>query len=106
MVAAYILTNFVMMTYDEFDYSLRSGTPPEILSVYLQVLWYAKKRDWNKAHEIAQDINDKDGSWLHAYLHRTEGDAFNAGYWYKRAGKPMPGYTGDQEWKEIVEFFL
>ncbi len=94
------------MTYEEFNSSLTSGTPPENISVYLKALWYDGKNDWNKSHEIAQEINDKDGSWLHAYLHRKEGDTGNAGYWYRRSGKPMPAYSLEQEWKEIVRNFL
>jgi hypothetical protein len=94
------------MTYDEFSTSLTSATPPEKLSPYLQALWYDGKNNWDKAHEIAQDINDKDGAWLHAYLHRKEGDTGNAGYWYRRAGKSMPAYSLEQEWKEMVKSFL
>jgi hypothetical protein len=94
------------MTFEEFRGTLSSTTPPEKLSVYLKVLWFDGKEDWDKAHAIAQDIDDKDGSWLHAYLHRKEGDIANAGYWYRRAGKPLPAYSLAQEWKEIVEEFL
>jgi hypothetical protein len=94
------------MTYDEFSKSLAIPNPPAGLSVYLEALWYDGANNWEKAHEIAQDINDKDGSWLHAYLHRKEGDAINAGYWYRRAGKPMPSYSLQQEWKEMVAALL
>jgi len=94
------------MTFEEFNSTLSSASPPDDLSVYLKVLWFDEKNDWNKAHEIAQDITDKSGSWLHAYLHRKEGDISNAGYWYRKAGKPMPAYSLKQEWKEIVNDFL
>ncbi len=94
------------MTFEEFNASLAAINPPEELSGYLKALWFDGKNNWDKAHEIAQDINDQNGSWLHAYLHRKEGDTANAGYWYRKAGKPMPSYALNQEWKEIVNEFL
>ncbi|MEO5996842.1 MAG: hypothetical protein ABIN89_08925 [Chitinophagaceae bacterium] len=94
------------MTFEEFNSTLSSSTPPADLSVYLKVLWFDGKNDWDKAHNIAQDLTDKNGSWLHAYLHRKEGDISNAGYWYRKAGKPLPAYSMAQEWKEIVNDFL
>jgi len=94
------------MTFEEFNNTLTSPAPPAQLSAYLKVLWFDAKNNWDKAHEIAQDITDKNGSWLHAYLHRKEGDQFNAGYWYRKAGKPMPSCSLAQEWREIVGDFL
>ena len=94
------------MTFDEFNASLTAVNPPEYFSEYLKALWFDGKNNWDMAHEIAQDINDQDGSWLHAYLHRKEGDSANAGYWYRKAGKPMPDYSLKQEWEEIVKEFL
>lgn len=94
------------MTFNEFKASLADDTPPENFSLYLTSLWFDEKNNWQKAHEIAQDINDKNGSWLHAYLHRKEGDLSNAGYWYRRAGKPTPSYPLLQEWQEMVVNFL
>lgn len=91
------------MNYEHFNASLSSKTPPEELSVYLKALWYDAKNDWHASHEIAQDISDKNGSWIHAYLHRKEGDLSNAGYWYRKAGKPMPSYSLDQELEEMVK---
>lgn len=93
------------MTYDQFIGSLGNEHPPEI-SGYLKALWYEKKKDWDKAHTIAQDIHDRDGSWIHAYLHRVEGDEWNAGYWYSRAGKKMPDFSTSEEWEELVKHFL
>jgi hypothetical protein len=55
--------------------------------VYLNALWYDARGEWDKAHELIQDVQDKNASWIHAYLHRKEGDDPNAGYWYSRAGK-------------------
>lgn len=90
------------MKYEQFHASLSSKTPPEEFSVYLKALWYDAKNDWNKSHEIAQDIHDTNGSWIHAYLHRKEGDLSNAGYWYRKAGKQMPSYSLDKEREEMV----
>ena len=95
-----------MLSFDDFIISL-SGTNPSLgLSVYLQSLWYDGKGDWNKAHTIIQDIEDDTGSWIHAYLHRKEGDKFNANYWYNKAGKSIPHYSLEQEWQEIIKALL
>lgn len=91
------------MNFTEFSQSLSADTPPEGISVYLQSLWYDGKNDWEKAHNIIQDVNDKTAAWIHAYLHRKEGDIFNANYWYNRASRRMPGYNVAQEWKEIIQ---
>ena len=90
------------MNFDEFYNSLSAASPPEKLSVYLRALWYDGKNNWEEAHTIIQDVEDKTAAWVHAYLHRKEGDSFNANYWYNRAGKRMPEYSLEQEWKEIV----
>ncbi|MDP9230000.1 MAG: hypothetical protein M3O67_04910 [Bacteroidota bacterium] len=90
------------MTLKEFQKSLLSPSPPINLSSYFQSLWYDEKGNWQKAHNIIQDIEDKTAAWIHAYLHRKEGDKGNARYWYNRAGKPMPDYSLQQEWQEIV----
>ncbi|MEO6639074.1 MAG: hypothetical protein ABIN25_12410 [Ginsengibacter sp.] len=94
------------MDFNSFKESLASGEPSLNLSVYLQALWYDAKEDWDKAHVLIQDVNDKDAAWIHAYLHRKEGDIFNADYWYVRAGKKRPGSTLEKEWEEIVSHFL
>jgi hypothetical protein len=84
-----------------------SGTePPAGLSLALQALWWDAKGDWDKAHERAQEREDKAGNRVHAYLHRKEGDPSNASYWYRRAdAAPFTGSL-DQEWQELVEGFL
>lgn len=68
----------------------------------LLALWWDGYGDWSKAHEIAQEVADADGAWVHAYLHRKEGDLGNAAYWYRRAGRAVA--TGDLrgEWEAIV----
>jgi hypothetical protein len=94
------------MTLTEFKGTLTQSQPPGQFSVLLQAMWYDGKEDWESAHNLAQDINTKDGSWVHAYLHRKEGDNGNASYWYHRADRKMPAYSLNQEWEEIVQHFL
>ncbi len=93
------------MNYDEFLKSLNDKKPPRI-SVYLEALWYDKKDNWHRAHQIAQEIYDESGSWIHAYLHRVEGDIWNANYWYSRAGKKMPAVSLEEEWEILTKYFL
>lgn len=76
------------------------------MSNYLQSLWYDATGDWEKAHRIIQDVNDKTAAWIHAYLHRKEGDIGNADYWYNRAGKRRPELSLDKEWEEIATALL
>ena len=94
------------MKFEEFQKSLEASSPPGKLSGYLQSLWYDEKGDWNRSHEIIQDIEDQTAAWIHAYLHRKEGDIGNADYWYRRAGKSRPDKTLEEEWKNIVEALL
>ena len=94
------------MTLDEFKRSLADRQPPPQLQPLLKALWYDGKEDWAKSHEIAQDIPTENGSWVHAYLHRKEGDNGNARYWYTRAGKKMPSVSLREEWEEIVSSLL
>jgi hypothetical protein len=89
-----------------FQASLTSSVPPEQLSHALQALWYDAKGDWETAHNHAQAQEDSIGSWVHAYLHRKEGDLPNAGYWYRRAGKPTSNETLESEWETIVKALL
>ncbi len=86
--------------------SLSADTPPLSASVYLKALWYDAKEDWNKAHELIQGLPDKNASWIHAYLHRKEGDTWNADYWYAKAGKKRPSVSLQEEWEQIVKAFL
>ena len=93
------------MTIEDFKKTVE-GTIPAGLSKYLQALWHDRVGDWNKAHEVSQEIHDSAGYWIHAYLHRKEGDYANAGYWYIRAEKELPDYSLEQEWTELVLKFL
>jgi hypothetical protein len=94
------------MTLDDFKNTLKAAEPPAGLSPALTALWHDGKGDWDGAHRVAQDIDSADGSWIHAYLHRKEGDVSNAGYWYRRAGKPAARGPLEKEWAEIVTALL
>jgi hypothetical protein len=91
-----------MMTPEDFNRTLTNKAPPTGLSPALTALWWAGKNDWDEAHRIVMSEEDADCAWVHAYLHRVEGDLGNAGYWYRQAGhKPA---TGDlkAEWVAIA----
>lgn len=94
------------MTPDAFRHSLRKRLPPEAIPTPLRALWWAAKGDWNRAHEIAQSEDGADAAWVHAYLHRVEGDLGNAGYWYRQAGQPVAKDSLDTEWERIVSALL
>jgi hypothetical protein len=94
------------MKFEEFRASMNDTLPPRGITSSLAALWYAGKGDWEQAHAIAQDVPTRDGSWVHAYLHRVEGDQWNASYWYNRAGKQMPDSGLEQEWTGIVQALL
>ncbi|OKL39325.1 hypothetical protein [Pontibacter flavimaris] len=89
-----------------FLQSINSSTPPPQANVYLQALWHEAKGDWNKAHELIQDLPDKSAAWIHAYLHRQEGDTWNADYWYSRAGRKRPNVSLQEEWESIAATLL
>ena len=89
------------MDLQTFEQSLTTDTPPAEASIYLQALWYDRKGNWNKSHELIQDLPDKDAAWIHAYLHRKEGDTWNADYWYRKAGRKRPSVSLEEEWEQI-----
>jgi hypothetical protein len=93
------------MTSDAFRNTLADVEPPAVGSL-LRALWHDARGDWNRAHEIAQDVGDDRGAWVHAYLHRKEGDLANARYWYRRAGQPEAVGSLDAEWDRIVSALL
>ncbi len=94
------------ISFAAFQASLAEPAPPAGLSPALAALWHEAKGDWDAAHRLAQAENDSDGAWVHAYLHRVEGDLGNAGYWYRRAGKPASQQPLRDEWTAIVESLL
>jgi hypothetical protein len=73
------------MTLEEYRQTLAAASPPSVPPL-LQALWHDAKGDWDQAHQLAQDVSGADGAWVHAYLHRKEGDLSNARYWYRQAG--------------------
>lgn len=93
------------MTLAEFKDTLHTDNPPA-LGPALVALWHDAKNDWDRAHEVAQAVEDPDGAWVHAYLHRKEGDEGNAAYWYRRAGKPVERGPLAAEWTRIVTALL
>ena len=93
------------MIYEEFIESLKNENSPPGMVSELVALWWDGKGNWDKAHRIAQEIYDWKGSWVHAYLHRKEGDIWNAEYWYAKAGKQRPEIPLDNEWSDLVSFF-
>jgi len=86
----------------EFKASLSGAAPAAGLAVPLAGLWWAAKGNWDQAHRIVQDDGSRDAAWVHAYLHRVEGDLGNAGYWYRQAGQPVAKDTLEAEWERIV----
>jgi hypothetical protein len=90
------------MNYADFKRSLSEKVPPAELSLPLDALWHAAKGDWEAAHERAQRQHDAAGAWVHAHLHRQEGDLDNARYWYSRAGRPSVTGSLDEERDAIV----
>ncbi len=95
-----------ILTLDQFRASLQNPAPPAGLDSLTEALWYEGKGDWEKAHEIAQAENTPAHCLLHAYLHRKEGDASNARYWYNRAGRPVPKITLTEEWESLSKEWL
>ncbi len=90
------------MNLNTFKESLSGNMPPQNVSVYLKALWFQGKGEWDKAHGTIQDVDDSNAAWIHAFLHRKEGDISNADYWYRRAGKKKPSVSLEREWEEIV----
>ena len=93
------------MTIDEFKATLSNAEPPPV-SAALRALWFDARGDWTRAHTIAQDVDDATAAWVHAYLHRKEGDAGNAAYWYERAGQDVAHDSLDAEWERIARSLL
>lgn len=94
------------MNIHEFTTSVNAAQPPGHLPVHLEAMWYAKKGNWEKAHNLVQDLPDRDAAHIHAYLHRVEGDQFNADYWYRKAGTKRPDQPLSAEWEAITTTLL
>jgi hypothetical protein len=94
------------MTPAALKASVSNAAPPAGLTAPLQALWWAAKGDWDKAHKIVMEEEGADAAWVHAYLHRVEGDLPNAGYWYRAAGKPVAKGALEAEWDAIAAALL
>lgn len=90
------------MTPHAFNLTLAHKQPPRAVSALLAALWWAKKGNWEKAHRIVMDAHGRDAAWVHAYLHRVEGDDGNARYWYTQARRRVANGALDAEWDAIV----
>ena len=93
------------MTLTEFRHQTMTA-PPRGIAPALAALWWARKGGWDTAHKIVMDHDGRDAAWVHAYLHRVEGDAGNAAYWYRQADKPVAGMALDREWDAIATALL
>jgi hypothetical protein len=91
------------MDVQEFRESLELAAPPEGLPVTLTALWWDGIGDWARAHALVDELETEEGMAVHAYLHRKEGEAWNADYWYRRAGQRFRRETFEDEWEALVE---
>ncbi len=94
------------MKVAEFKASFSGATPAPDLDAPLAALWWAAKGGWDQAHKIVQDESTAEAAWVHAYLHRVEGDSANAGYWYRQAGQPVATGPVEAEWERITSTLL
>ena len=94
------------MRVADFKASLSGAAPAPEFDAPLAALWWAAKGRWDEAHKIVQDEATADAAWVHAYLHRVEGDLGNAGYWYRKAHKPVASDPLETEWERIVSTLL
>ena len=94
------------MNTKEFVQSIEEGNLPKDLDIETQALWIERNGNWQEAHDMVKSLETMKAFWVHAYLHRREGDIRNAQYWYSRAGRKLPDLSPDEEWQEIVGHFL
>ena len=94
------------MDYSSFNHTLDMGAPPEDFPVEIKALWWERKNYWDTAHELVKDSHSTDSAWVHAYLHRKQGDLQNASYWYSKAGKPVSEIELNDEFKDILNTLL
>ena len=90
------------MTLDELRGSLEAPSPPGGLGKPLEALWHAGRGDWERAHRIVMSAKSRDAAWVHAFLHRQEGDFDNARYWYRQAKRPEFAGSVEAEWMSIA----
>jgi hypothetical protein len=91
------------MNSTEFQASLQDETPPPGLSAPLEALWWDRKGDWSRAHQLVDELETPEGMAVHAYLHRKEGEQWNADYWYRLAGRAYHRHQLPEEWTALVK---
>jgi hypothetical protein len=96
----------VVVNLAEFKSSTSGAAPAPQFDAPLAALWWTAKGGWDQAHKLVQDEPTAEAAWVHAYLHRVEGDIGNAGYWYRQAGKPVASDALETEWEQIVQALL
>jgi hypothetical protein len=101
-----VISILAIMTIQEYKESLTKDNLPPELSVQLQALWYDAKGNWQKAHDLIDHLNDSTSAHIHAYLHRVEGDLWNARYWYNRAKQPEFKGTLEEEWNYLLKLYI
>lgn len=94
------------MIFNEFKASLKNEAPPVGIDKELKALWWDAKGNWDKAHRIVQVMTDTHSAWVHAYLHRKEGDLSKASFWYTNAGRKMPETSLEVEWEQIAKAII
>ena len=92
--------------WDSFQASLSAGNCPKYKNVLLSALWWEAKGHWQQAYQLVDSLTTTDAAWVHAYLHRVEGDLANAQYWYQKAGQENPHYSLEHERKILVEYCM
>ena len=104
MIDLQIKDHELHMNYNTFIASIKSGFLPDELTNAELAMWYAMNDNWDSAHRTTQSIKNELGAWIHAYLHRIEGDLENANYWYKHANRAPSQNTPKDEAEEIIRF--
>ncbi len=94
------------MNISAFQTSMNSDLPPSALSAPLEALWWDRKGDWTRAHQLVDELETPEGMAVHAYLHRKEGEQWNADYWYRRAGRTYYRIQLSDEWTALVQALL
>ncbi len=94
------------MTAFELRQTIADDAPPGGLPLLVEAMWWEAHGDWHRAHRMVDELTTPEGAWVHAYIHRSEGDLGNAGYWYRQAARPVCRVSLSEEWVEIVEELL
>jgi hypothetical protein len=101
-----ISSQHLSMDFSEFKLSLKKEVCPQGLNIYARALWLEGRGQWEQSHELIQDLTDRNAALIHAYLHRKEGDQWNANYWYSRAQAKPCQFSLQEEWDELAKEFI